>query len=238
MNPLDIARNEARRTAAVLRELATDTQPWGDATLAADVPGSWADFAAGWDVGPIDPLKDFYAERGLPAKVQLSPYHPDIHAFKGFEVYELETVLVHTLQNLPAPDPRFRMVQPTPQTFCDAQMKGFFGDDPPEGMKAITQRVAAHPRTHPMLVEMDGRVVGSAALETFQDHGCLVAGSVFPEARRQGVQTALIRHRLRLARDLGLRYVTVGSKPGGPTERNALRHGFTVALHQIGLRCG
>ena len=238
MNPVDVARDEARRMAAVLRELATDHQSWGQATLAADVPGSWADYAAGWDQGPVDELRSFYASRGRPAQVQVTPYHPNARDFVGFEVYDLDTVLVHTLEHTARPDPRFGFPEASPEDFRETQMKGFFGDEPPPGMLAITEAVAAHPRTHAMLVEHEGRVVGSGALEVFEDHGCLIAGAVFEEARGQGAQTALIRHRLCLARDLGLRYVTIASDPGGPTERNALRQGFTVALHQLRLRLG
>jgi hypothetical protein len=64
----------------------------------------------------------------------------------------------------------------------------------------------------------------------------LIAGCTYAEARGQGLHSEFIRFRLEQAATAGLRYVTVGSTPGGPTERNALRAGFKAAYTQAGLQ--
>jgi GNAT superfamily N-acetyltransferase len=102
-------------------------------------------------------------------------------------------------------------------------------------MREITHRVVRHPRNRSWLAELEGQVVGSAGFERFEDTAVLVAGAVLPEARRRGIQTALVRHRLRAARAEGARVALVASTPGGPTERNALRAGFTVSTVLLGL---
>ena len=115
-------------------------------------------------------------------------------------------------------------------------MLGFRGDpDSPAGMIPITERVARYPLFSPWLLSLDGRIVGSSGLECFENVGVLIAACVYPEARRCGVQSAFIRFRLQQAAAAGLEYVTVSSTAGGPTERNALRAGFSVAYTQVGL---
>ena len=73
-------------------------------------------------------------------------------------------------------------------------------------------------------------MLGASAARHLADAGC-----VYAESRRKGLQSAFIRFRLAQAASRGLRYATIGSAPGGPTERNALRAGFSAAYTQIGL---
>lgn len=240
--------------AAVLREVGGPGRPLDTGWLACDAPGSWADFGAGIGVdGPVedddlDLLVEFYGARGRPARVQLTPYlHPSLRrglSARGFVLYEQETLLVRATADPPAvPDVPGLVLRPVDplddadvEAFVDVQMRGFYEGEPgPAAMEAITRRVARHPRCRTWLLELDGRVVGSGGLEGFEESAVLIAGAVVPEARRRGLQAALVAHRLRVARELGAEYVLVGSTPGGPTERNALRAGFGVAMTLIGV---
>jgi GNAT superfamily N-acetyltransferase len=71
-----------------------------------------------------------------------------------------------------------------------------------------------------------GRPLGCASMSIRDGVATLGGMSTLPEARGQGVQTALIRHRLRVAAASGCDLATSVAAPGGISERNLLRHGF------------
>lgn len=252
--PSEIAENDARRLAVVLSEVGGDGAPIGGGWMACDVPGSWAKYAAGLGVdgavdgAVLDELVAFYRERDRTPRIEVTPYqHPTLVeglASRGFTPYSFDTVLVRTTDALPQEAPisglAFRRVDPANDEdvhdFRDSQMAGFYeSGNVPSGMLPITERVARSHRNQLWLLELEGTVVGSGGLEIFGESALMIAGCVHPEARRQGVHLAFMQFRLEQARAAGLHSLTVGTKPGGPTERNALRAGFTPVYTQLGL---
>lgn len=250
MSPSALARLDARRLAVVLQELGGPGAPLGTGWMASDGDGSWADFAA----GVLDPVPDdvveqlvgFYSRHGATPRIQVTPYHPDALfralSAAGFVVYERETVLRHDLgHRTPFTLPVGVTLVPvtdeeTRAAWVQSQATGFFEGAPvPAAMTAITERVARASRCTLWLAVQDGQVVGSAGLECFEGVGVCIAGTVHPGSRRQGIQTALLHHRLAHARDQGLHTVLIAGTPAGPTERNALRAGFAPAYAQLGL---
>ena len=254
-SPAEIAARDARRLAVVLSEIGGHGAPVGAGWMACDVAGSWAHYAAGLGLaGPVaddtlNALVAFYRARGRTPTIQVTPYqHPSLLEAleaRGFTIFEVESVLWRPLEDLPPVTPppglTFRPVRGGSAAdvaeFVDSQFAGFFPDqEVPPGMRPITARVATGARSRLTLLERDGTIVGSGGIEPFEDVAVLIGGCVAPAARRQGVQAAFIRHRLHQARGEGASYATIGSTPGGPTERNALRAGFRPAYTQIGLR--
>ena len=250
-SPAEIATDDAQRLALVLSEVGGEGAPIGGGWMACDVPGSWADYAAGLGLkGEVaeetfEELVAFYRTRDRQPRIQLTACeHPTLLRgleARGFTPYRGGAVLARMLDALPEQNliegMTFRRIDPANeedvQEFCTSQMIGFFDEeDHPKGMVPITERVARSQRSRLWLVEIDGTVVGSGGFESHEDSGQLVAGCVHPEARRQGVHSAFIRFRLAQAAKAGLRYLTIGSEPGGPTERNARRAGFSMAYMQ------
>lgn len=81
----------------------------------------------------------------------------------------------------------------------------------------------------------DGRPLGAASL-TIRDGLATLGGmSTRPTERRRGVQQALIRHRLRLAREAGCDLATSSTVPGGGSERNLARAGFRPLYDKVTL---
>ncbi|MEZ4462675.1 MAG: GNAT family N-acetyltransferase [bacterium] len=237
----------------MLAELGGEGEAIGSGWMACDVPGSWADYAAGLgEDGPVtrhelEELVAFYVSRNRVPKLQLTPYqHPSLlenAVATGFAPFEFETLLAHWLEDLPTPRSlsgySFRILEPTSpadvDAFVDAQNLGFFDGNMPNGMVNITRRVLGHSRTTAWLVEFDGEPVGSAGIEVFEGSAVLIAGAVVAEHRRKGVQQALMARRLRHAAELGCEYALVQSMPNGPTERNALKLGFVPVTTLVGL---
>ena len=252
--PAEIADREERRIAIVLRELGGDGAPIGSGWMACDLPGSWADYAAGLGLdGPVDDstldeFLEFYCKRNRSPRIHVTPFqHPTLLSgleARGFTVYEQENILVRSLDALKPVNPIsglvFRLVDPSSDEdvydFRCSHLLGFCeGKEPPQGVLPITDRVARSQRCKLWLLELDGAIVGSGGLEFFEDSAVLIVGCINAEARCKGLHSAFIRFRLQQAKKAGVRYVTVGSILGGPTERNALRAGFSVAYLQTGL---
>lgn len=78
----------------------------------------------------------------------------------------------------------------------------------------------------------NGEIVGTAALAIVRidggpSIGLMYLDSTVPEHRGKGIQSALLKHRIALAKDLGCAYVTLSVRPGTGSARNAERSGFT-----------
>jgi GNAT superfamily N-acetyltransferase len=254
VTPSKIAAVDARRMALVMREIGGGGEPINSGWMVYDGPGSWASYAAGLGLsGPVTSaeirrLVDFYDAHGMDAQVQTTPYQ-DPSLFSALAEHHFVTddftiMFVHDLKDLSTTQrPGLEFIEINPgndediQAFVDAQMIGFYAPKAaPEGITAITGRVGRHPRCRIWLLKLDGKIVGSGGLEVFENSAVLIAGAIFPEARRKGIQSAFVNYRLRVARDLGLDYALVGSVPNGGTERNALRQGFVPIMTQIFLR--
>jgi GNAT superfamily N-acetyltransferase len=222
--------------------------------MACDVLGSWATYGVGLGMdGPVagatlDALVAFYQSRDRQPRVKITPHqHPSLVrglTDRGFTVFEQETVLVHSLEQLPSnhslPGLVFRLIDPSSpedlEAFWASQTRGFFEDDEaPAGLRPIFERTVRHPRCTCWIMEYKGQVVGSGGFETFENSGVLMAGCVHPEARRQGLHSAFIKFRIQAAREAGLQYAVIVSLAGESTHRNALRTGFTVAYTQHNL---
>lgn len=74
----------------------------------------------------------------------------------------------------------------------------------------------------------DGEPAGMGSLFIRGDSGYLANDFTFPEQRRRGVQTALIRHRLRTAASLGLKRVYTDVEFASGSHANMLKCGFEL----------
>ena len=82
---------------------------------------------------------------------------------------------------------------------------------------------------HLFLACVDGAPAGAAVLSIHGDVGYLAAGSVLPEYRGRGLQSALIAKRLECARARHCRIVSSGAAWASQSQRNLQRAGLAIA---------
>lgn len=100
---------------------------------------------------------------------------------------------------------------------------------PPEVVRTVVERCARHPRNASLAALDSGRIVGVGSVDLGADVAGLYGAKTLSQFRRRGVQSALIGARLAIGAAHGARVATLCSRPGGASERNALRLGFRVA---------
>jgi GNAT superfamily N-acetyltransferase len=255
LTPLEIARIEERRMACGTRDVASDAEPAAGGYLCFDEPGSWANQAAGVGMdGPVgeadlDRMVTFYESRGVEPLVGVCTMaDPSLVAGlaeRGFVLREFENVLARELpadEDLDAAHPHgwpegleVRPVDPAEEpdvvAYVEVSTSGFRAPGQPvePGLDELTRRVVDHPDCVAYLALLDGEPVGAGGMEASARGAALFGASVLPEARRRGVQLALMLRRMARARAAGCQLVTITSSPGIPTERNAARVGFRLA---------
>ncbi len=74
----------------------------------------------------------------------------------------------------------------------------------------------------------DGQPAGTGTLVVDDGVGWLSGDSTLPQFRRRGIQQAIQRYRLQLARDAGCTMAVTESAPGSGSQRNMERLGFRI----------
>jgi GNAT superfamily N-acetyltransferase len=86
------------------------------------------------------------------------------------------------------------------------------------------------------LAEIDGQAVGGGAMYVHDGVVEFGSTSTLPNYRRQGVQTALLDARLKLAQEMGCDLAMVITSPGTASQRNVMRLGFEMAYTKVAMR--
>ena len=95
-------------------------------------------------------------------------------------------------------------------------------------------KIAARTRGgHPFIAEINGAPVGVAGFAIYDDVCLLSGATTVPEARRRGVQNALLAARLAYAREHGCKLAMMCALPGSQSQKNAQKNGFLIAYTRI-----
>ncbi|PRP90035.1 Acetyltransferase (GNAT) family protein [Enhygromyxa salina] len=254
----EIARLEEARQARLLAELAATSRPFAGGVMGFDAAHTWHNHAVGVGLDgavgadEIDAMIEFYATREVEARVELTPFaHPTLIAGlgqRGFIVREFENLLARELTPdddldalRPELEPAGLELRPVDKTNEDqlrqcalAIVSGFYPEG--EDLTAMVELGAATnrlPGSYPFLALIDGEVAGAGSAMLDDRVACLSGVAVYPRFRRRGIQRMLMVKRLEVAREHGCVVATIGSRPGEPTERNALRLGFCVVYSKV-----
>ena len=89
--------------------------------------------------------------------------------------------------------------------------------------------MAARDQTVCFLAEIDGKPGAAGALCLHEGVALFAGAATVPELRHRGLQSALLRERMRYAFDHGCDLAMMGALPGSNSQRNAERNGFQIA---------
>ncbi len=184
-------------------------------------------------------LEDRSAVVGVPPAIEITPAtHPAVVAAardRGYVLDGVEAALARSLDlsHVPPPDPGFEVVPANRGLLPVWQETAACGWGhtvaAERAASDVFARVAAIVDAERFSLVRDaasGRPVGCASLTVRDGIATLGGMSTLPEERGRGVQTTLIRHRLRVAAAYGCDLATSVAVPDSRSERNLVREGF------------
>ena len=196
-------------------------------------------------VTDVRALERFFAERGERALAGICPLaHPSVlHTLskRGWTPMAFENVLVRELrpaEEFPTPpdDIEVRVVATDDERELWAALasNGFSAPDDPLPAELRLARASADiAGSVAMVGYVDGRPAGTGEVAIDGDVAWLTTDATLPQFRRRGVQTALQRARLEVARDAGCTIAVTESLPGSASQRNMERLGFSVVYTRV-----
>lgn len=252
-----LAAEELRRFVSTARTL----EPFPDAALleagggaAAFIrDGSPMNRAGGLGMaGPVDEsdvalVERFYAERDARALIALCPLaHPTLAAAlsrRGWTVDGFENVLVAEVDGTRADVPLSAGIEVAEALTAEERDTwrlvaaiGFSAPLPPlDAQLELGEIIVARPGTRLLTAFVDGRAAGTGELLVSGEVAWLSADATLPQFRRRGVQAALQHARLAIAREAGCTLAVSEAEPGGGSQRNMERAGFSVAYTRVDL---
>jgi GNAT superfamily N-acetyltransferase len=118
--------------------------------------------------------------------------------------------------------------------WAEAAARGFSdGEAPEQGHQEFSAVMAARQEAVLVLAWVDGVPAGTGTLVVDGGVGWLSGDSTLREYRRRGIQQAIQRFRLQLAREAGCELAVTEAVPGGASQRNMERVGFRIAYTHV-----
>lgn len=195
---------------------------------------------------PLAAVEDAWRDRQEPMRIELSalarPEAATLLTGRGYRLIGFENQLGCALQEWS--DAGFgpeiiveSLTAVDEKLWRDVTVDGFAHPDesptaheifPREVLDAIFMTLGHTSGFRRYVARIDGVVAGSASLRIDGDIAQLAGAATLPAFRRRGVQTALLRHRLREARDAGCTLSVVTTAPGSTSQANVQRRGFAL----------
>jgi len=195
----------------------------------------------------LDRLEEFYRSHGAPAQVDLCPLTDpsllELVKSRGYGIHELNNVQFRPLDgNEPAgevPGVSIRRSKPEEAgIFSEILSRCFFENvDAPEGFAEMLAPLFRFPEALTFLAFVDGVPVAAAAGRMIPEHRifALFGAGTLPDFRGRGIQTALLRTRMKAAAEAGCELAVVVTLGGTISYRNCVRVGFEVAYSKATL---
>ena len=210
-------------------------------------------FAAPPDEQALDALEREFETRGAPLQVEFSslgdPAVPRLLTERGYRLVGFENVLGVAMDEeaiaragVGKGDPATQIDRVGPdevRAWRDTVITGFMSPDvfdgPPShesfSRDAIEQAygdMQAVGGLELYLARRAGEIAGGGGLRLCDGIAQFSGAATLPQHRRQGVQSALFRERLKHAAAQGCDVAVVTTQPGSKSQENAQRFGFTV----------
>lgn len=199
------------------------------------------------DVAELEVVERAFADRGAALQVELSSLaDPSIGALltgRGYVLQGFESVLGKSLPaEVSRPLPAGIEIAPIEaaefDTWLDVVVTGFATPDT-QGVPShesfprdVLERVISDMVTaggFTLFLARRGAVpAGGGSMRVAEGVAHMCGASTLPEHRRRGIQTALLRDRLRAAGSAGCDLAVVTTQPGSKSQENMHRHGFVL----------
>lgn len=188
----------------------------------------------------LDRIESLFRPRGGRVLIDLCPLADpqfiQLLAARGYTASEFENVLAMSLEDWrPSADAhgaavQVRLARPDEALLWSRTLgRGFAeGADIPEDIVRLGTTIFNAPGGCAYFALVDGQVAGGGGMSIHKRTAALYGTAVLPEFRGRGVQTALLRTRLRDAIAAGCDLAKVVTRPGTTSQRNAERTGFRV----------
>jgi len=186
----------------------------------------------------LNTIERFFHERGAPVFHEVSPLVgvPALQLLceRGYRPVEVSSVMYQPV-HVPAAGPQeitVRVIGPhEAQVWNDISIRAWSHDHPElAGFLGEMGAVWAAREYSPcFLAEIDGVPGASASLFAYEGVALFAGAATVAEMRRKGLQSALIRERMRYASEHGCDLAVMVAEAGSESQRNAERRGFRIA---------
>jgi len=254
---IDLARrvehSSATATARQARALATSSPSSGSfaeeldgGTLISFGPGRYVNRAIGLGFGDnpedliVRAMDRFYGERGMAPSLELSPLadHSLLAALTadGYVLERFRNVYAHDLATVAAQGSEHIVV---PDTAEEADRKRILSGNAPEGTDArrisdeFCDALLGVEDKHDFVAVVNGTAAACGTLTVIGDIGWIGGAATLASQQGKGLQSALVNHRLRLAREVGCNLVAATALPDGQSAHNLVRLGFQLLYTQV-----
>ncbi len=197
----------------------------------------------------LDRVEQFYRKRGTETQVDVCPLTDlgllELLKARGYAMAELNNVLYRFLRHdedftsLPPTGIELRAAAPEQaELWARVVGLGFHeGQNPPPAFQQMVAPSCQIPNAIPFLAWAGDRAVGAAVGFLMRERTmvALSGDATLPEYRRQGIQSALVRIRLKLAAEAGCDLAVAVTQGGTTSQRNYERLGFRVAYSKATL---
>lgn len=189
----------------------------------------------------LDRLEAFYRDKKAPAQLDVCPLHdPEVFELvkaRGYGIAELNNVLYRALDSVePVTPPQGVEICPgrpdEASQLAHIVSRSFFEKgDVPEGFDDLMTPLFQFKNARTFFARVNGVPAAAAAGLLIPEHRvfALFGAGTLPEFRGRGIQTALLRTRMKAAAEAGCEFVVVVTRGGTSSERNCLRLGFQIA---------
>lgn len=191
----------------------------------------------------VTQIEEFFLARNTVPHIDYSPYaDPSLLACineRGYSVDSFTATFVLQPEQFPATEFSNGIVvrEPRPEEaeiWMETLNRGFTESGPiPPVFADIVLVDWYHPSVLRFIAEINGVPAGAGCLAIINTTATFFGTSTLAPFRRRGVQTALLHHRLHIAREVGCDLVRVIARPGSNSQRNIERFGFSMADTRI-----
>lgn len=195
------------------------------------------------DASSLELIERFFFDRGSAAIFEVSPMAGvavvDLLCVRGYRPVEISNVMYRTIE-LPTgddhPGVRARVIHPhEAQLWAEISARGWSNEYPAqmEMMREFGAIISAREDSPCFLAEVDGEPGAAGVLSIYEGVALFGGAATIPELRRRGLQTALLRERMRYAFEHGCDLAMMGAQAGSNSQRNAERQGFRIAYTRM-----